>query len=248
MGRKLLEIAYLGACYCGWQVQPNGITVQQVLQDALEKILKHRPDVTGCSRTDSGVHAKSFFCHFDIDVVIPNEGLVLGLNTALPSDIAALRAFDVDDNFHARYSSLGKTYCYRFYEGPIRDPFTQDRKLLIKQKIDMDKASEFCDLLIGKHDFAAFSSIHRTVKDTVRTVYECYILKNDNEYEFVVHADGFLYNMVRIMVGSLFDYSAGKITKNDVIDAFLQGERNKLGITAPPHGLYLEKVHYSNDF
>lgn len=247
MGRKLLEIAYLGTNYCGWQVQPNGITVQEVLQDALLKILKHRPDVTGCSRTDSGVHAKSFFCHFDTSVEIPNKGLVLGLNTVLPNDVSAIKCYDVPDTFHARYSSTGKMYCYSFFCNEIRDPFLYGRTLQIKHSIDLEKAKEYCELLKGKHNFEAFSSINRTVIDTVRTVSECYIEQKQNEYYFYVKADGFLYNMVRIMVGTLLEYSAGKIVSSDILKAFENGDRKLLGITAPPQGLYLEKVFYNND-
>lgn len=247
MGRKLLEISYLGTRYCGWQVQPNGITVQEVLQNALEKLLKHRPDVTGCSRTDSGVHAKSFYCHFDTDNPIPNDGVVLGLNTLLPDDVSAISCIDVLTDFHARYNSTGKTYCYRFFCSKIRDPFLVGRALMIKNPIDLKKAERYCSLMIGKHNFAAFSSIHRTVEDTVRTVQNAKVIKTNIGFDFYVTADGFLYNMVRIMVGALLDYSAGKITDEDIFKAFETGDRKLLGATAPPVGLYLEKVYYGKD-
>lgn len=248
MGRKLLEIAYLGTNYCGWQVQPNGISVQATLQNALEKILKHKPNITGCSRTDSGVHAKSFFCHFDTNSKIPNEGLVLGLNTVLPNDIAAIRCLDVADDFHARYNALGKTYCYRFVFSKIRDPFLSGRRLFIKKPIDLKLAEQYCNLLKGKHDFAAFSSIHRTVEDTVRTVSDCYFEINDKYFDFFVTADGFLYNMVRIMVGGLLEFSNEKINEQDILNAFNNGDRNILGATAPAEGLYLWQVHYPVEF
>ncbi len=248
MGRKLLEIAYLGTNYCGWQVQPNGLTVQEVLQNALESVLKHRPNVSGCSRTDSGVHAKSFFCHFDTDSTISNEGLVLGLNTHLPKDISALKCYDVKNDFHARYSSTGKTYRYSVYCSDIKNPFLEGRALRIKHKIDFQKALEFCGLITGKHNFEAFSSVHRTVKDTVRTVFEAKVTPTEVGFDFVVTADGFLYNMVRIMVGCLLDYSFGKLSKEKVQEAFETGNRSLLGATASPVGLYLEKVHYIEEF
>lgn len=248
MGRKLLEIAYLGTNYCGWQVQPNGITVQEVIQNALEDILKHRPDVTGCSRTDSGVHAASFYCHFDTDVNIPNKGLVLGLNTKLPHDISALNCYDVDDDFHARYNAVGKTYKYSFYCNEVKNPFLAGRTLMIKNPIDLNKAGEYCNLLLGEHNFEAFSSINRTVEDTVRTVYECYVKKTENGFDFYVKANGFLYNMVRIMVGTLLDYCSGKITDDTINNAFISGKRDLLGATALPQGLFLEKVHYNENF
>lgn len=247
MGRKLLEIAYLGTEYCGWQVQPNGITVQEILQDALFKVLKHRPDVTGCSRTDSGVHAKSFFCHFDTDLSIPNKGLVLGLNTVLPNDIAALNCYNVPDNFHARYSTTGKLYRYSMLNSEVKDPFLSGRVLLIKKPINIVRANEYCGLLEGTHNFEAFSSVNRTVRDTVRTVFECHIEKNFNRFDFYIKADGFLYNMVRIIVGTLLEYSNEKISEDDIENAFITGDRRLLGPTVQPDGLYLEKVFYEND-
>lgn len=246
MSRKLLEIAYLGTNYCGWQVQPNGITVQEILQTSLYKILKHKPDITGCSRTDSGVHAKSFFCHFDTDVQIPNSGLVLGLNTVLPNDIAALNCYDVPDDFHARYSATGKLYRYSVLCSKIKDPFLYGRSLFLKSSVNIELINEYCNLLKGTHDFSAFSSINRTVKDTVRTVFECYVKSENNCLDFYVKADGFLYNMVRIMVGTMFEYASGKISSADIKKAFDTGNRTLLGATAPPQGLYLEKVFYDD--
>ncbi len=248
MGRKLLKISYLGTAYCGWQVQPNGVTVQYVLQNALEKMLGERPNVTGCSRTDSGVHAREFYCHFDSDCQISGEKFCLGLNTFLPDDISALECFDVPEDFHARYNATGKTYIYKMYYSKLKNPFLSGRSLRIKRDLDLKKAKEYCSLLVGEHNFEAFSSVHRSVTDTVRTVYNCDINLTENEYVFSVTANGFLYNTVRIMVGSLLSYSTGKITKQDVLNAFATGERNLLGATAPPEGLYLEKVHYGDDF
>ncbi len=244
MGRRLLKISYMGTAYCGWQVQPNGITVQSVLQDALLKILGERPDVVGCSRTDSGVHAREFCLHFDTEKNIDNEGLCLGLNTALPDDIAAVACYNVADDFHARYLSTGKTYTYKMYFSKIRDPFLEGRSLRLKWDLDLERAREFCSLMLGTHNFEAFSSVHRSVKNTVRTVSYCDISKCNEGYTFTVRADGFLYNMVRIMVGSMLWYSYEKISKSDIISAFDTGIRSSLGITAPPYGLYLEKVHY----
>ena len=218
MSRKLLEIAYLGTAYCGWQVQPNGITVQEILQASLHKVLKHKPAVTGCSR-----------------------------NTVLPDDIAALNCYDVADDFHARYSATGKMYRYSFLYSKIKNPFLFGRTLQIKSPIDIKLANEYCNLLKGTHDFEAFFSVNRTVKDTVRTVSECYVEFKNDRFDFYVKADGFLYNMVRIMVGTLLEYSSGKISSNDIKNAFITGDRTLLGATAPPQGLYLEKVFYDNN-
>lgn len=244
MARKLLKIAYLGTEYCGWQVQPNGISVQETLQNCLEKVLKHRPSVSGCSRTDSGVHAREFYCHFDTNVNIPDNGIVMALNTFLPKDIVALECFGVADNFHARYNAKGKTYKYEFYFSRISDPFLVGRVLRCKYEPDFEKAKEFCNLMLGRHNFASFSSSGRTVKDTFRTVTECGIEKKENRWTFYVTADGFLYNMVRIMAGSMLFYAEGKITESNILKSFESEQRNLLGNTLPPCGLYLSKVHY----
>lgn len=244
MGRRLLKIAYLGTRYCGWQVQPNGISVQTTLQNALERLLGHRPDVCGCSRTDAGVHANCFYCHFDTESAIPDTGLVLGLNTLLPEDISALDCRRVPEDFHARYAAMGKTYLYQMYQSPVRDPFSVGRALRLKRELDLQAAEEYCSLLVGRHDFAAFSSIHRSVSDTVRTVRNCTVTVDGNRLTFSVTANGFLYHMVRIMVGSLLEYSSGRIGAADVKAAFETGNRDLLGATAPPYGLYLDRVYY----
>lgn len=244
LGRKLLKISYLGTNYCGWQVQPNGTSVQETVCNALSEMLGHKINVSGCSRTDSGVHALEFYCHFDTDSTIPNKGLVLGLNGILPNDISAIECTDVADGFHARYNAKGKTYRYEIYFSDIPNPFYYGRKLRLKKEPDFLLAQQFCKLLIGKHDFASFSSANRTVKDTVRTVSECNVVKENNKWIFTVTADGFLYNMVRIMVGSMLKFAENKITKDTVLKAFETEKRELLGNTAPPEGLYLYKVHY----
>ena len=244
MGRKLLKISYLGTEFCGWQVQPNGVSVQQTLQNALQEVLKTRPDLTGCSRTDSGVHAKEFYCHFDSDTNIPNKGIISALNTVLCNDIAVLDCKDVPDSFHARYSAKGKTYGYYFYCSNTPDPFLYRRALQLKTGFDLEPANEYCGLITGKHDFASFSSSHRSVINTVRTVTDCRVVRLKNSYAFFVSADGFLYNMVRIMVGTMFDYARGRITEQNISDAFKGENRSLLGYTAPAHGLYLERVYY----
>ena len=244
MSRKLLKISYLGENYCGWQVQPNGISVQQTLQDAMEQLFGIRPNVCGCSRTDSGVHAKEFFCHFDVDSNITLNGIVMGLNTFLPNDISALSCENVADDFHARYNARGKTYRYEIYFSKVADPFLEGRALRVKTEPNYEKALEFCSLLVGKHNFASFSSAKRTVENTVRTVTQCTVNKQENRWTFTVTADGFLYNMVRIMVGSMLYFAQGKLRKSDVLNAFEKEQRSLLGNTVAPYGLYLEKVHY----
>lgn len=242
--RVLLRISYLGTNYHGWQVQPNGITVQQVLQNALESVYKVRPALTGCSRTDAGVHAKEFYCHYDTDMHIPEKGVIAALNSVLPNDIAVTGCEYVKDDFHARYCAKGKNYIYKIYNSQAPNPFMADRSWMISRDINIDVMNEFAKDLIGENDFIAFSSSGRTVEDTVRTVTECRAFREDDVINISVSADGFLYNMVRIIVGTLVDVSDGRIDVNAAADIIKSKNRGYAGFTAPAHGLYLNKVFY----
>jgi len=158
MKRVLLKISYDGTNYCGWQVQPNGKAVQETLQDALEEMLKERVNLTGCSRTDAGVHAREFYCHFDCNESIPTAAFVPGLNRLLPDDIAVLSAIDVAPDFHARYSAKGKKYVYVIDNGIVADPLLSRYALHIKNPLSIEKMNTLCSALVGTHDFKSFSS------------------------------------------------------------------------------------------
>lgn len=242
--RVLLKISYLGTNYHGWQVQPNGITVQETLQNALEQLYQKRPALTGCSRTDSGVHAKEFYCHFDTEKHIPENNVINALNTMLPNDIAVLSCEYVEDDFHARYSSKGKEYIYQIYNAQTPNPFLYETSWHINRKLDIIKMNKFANDLIGKHDFIAFSSSGRTVTDTVRTVEYCTVETNDDIITIKVRADGFLYNMVRIIVGTLVDVSDGKIDVDSALKIIESKDRSLAGFTAPPKGLFLNRVFF----
>lgn len=244
MNRLLLTISYLGTNYCGWQVQPNGVSVQQTLQDALEKLLGERVGVTGCSRTDSGVHANMFCCHFDTKSDIEPKSVVKALNFYLPLDISALDCIRVDSDFHARYNSVGKNYIYRIFNSDCRNPFEQGRSLQISTPLNVEKMNEFCQNIIGKFDFSAFSSAGTSVTDFVREITECNVTKTDDIVTLSVTADGFLYNMVRIIVGTALQVSYGKIKPEDAQKIINSKNRNLAGPTASPEGLYLNKVLY----
>lgn len=244
MKRVVLKISYLGTAYHGWQVQPNGITIQEEMQNALEKMYKKRLDLTGCSRTDSGVHANEFFCHFDTDLEINEKGIVLGLNAYLPQDIAVLDAKYVDSDFHARYSAKGKNYIYRIYNGELKNPFNSDRAWHISRPLDIEKMNVFCKGICGTHDFYGFSSSGRSVTDTVRTIKDCQVYREGDEVILTVTADGFLYNMVRIITGTAVAVSDGLINPEETEAILESKDRNKAGMTAPPHGLYLNQVFY----
>ncbi len=242
--RALLRISYLGTNYHGWQVQPNGITVQEVLQNALESVYKTRPALTGCSRTDAGVHAKEFYCHYDVDMIIPEKGVIAALNSVLPDDIAVKGCEYVADDFHARYSAKGKNYVYKIYNSQIPDPFLADRSWIISRSLNINSMNEFATGLIGTQDFVAFSASGRTVENTVRTLTECKVSRENDIITISVSADGFLYNMVRIIVGTLVDVSDGKIAVDSAADILKSKNRSTAGFTAPAHGLYLNKVLY----
>lgn len=242
--RKLLTICYDGTNYCGWQVQPNGITVQQVILEKLSAIMSDCKGVTGCSRTDSGVHANMYCLHFDTESNIPNKNIVNALNSMLPFDISALSCEDVDEDFHARYSCTAKEYVYKIYNGEIRNPFKEKYYLHIKEYIDCDVLNKSCQMFLGEHDFSAFCASGSSVKTTVRNIYDCSIERFGEDVIFRITGDGFLYNMVRIIVGTLLDINNGKIEWDDIPKIIESKDRKNAGKTAKPTGLYLNKVYY----
>lgn len=244
MKRVLLTISFDGTAYHGWQVQPNGITVQEVLQNEVSALLGKETAVTGCSRTDAGVHAKEFCCHLDCDDGIPNDAFIRGLSAKLPEDIAVTDCKTVASDFHARYSAKGKTYVYNILNSTVKDPFMGRYSWRIERPLDIEKMNLFCERIIGKHDFYGFSSSGRTVIDTVRTISECNVSKNGDIVSLSVTADGFLYNMVRIIVGTAVFVSDGKISPLDTEKILESKKREAAGITAPAKGLFLEKVIY----
>lgn len=245
MKRVLLTIAYDGTNYHGWQIQKNAVTVQQILCEALEKMLGKTFNVTGTSRTDAGVHAREFTCHIDCDDNIPEKAFVRGLNSFLPPDIAVKDCIEVANDFHARYNAKGKTYKYYIYNSNEKDPFKMRYSWQIERKLDVTLMNEFASKLVGTHDFYAFSSSGRTVEDTVRTISECYVTKENDDIVLTVSANGFLYNMVRIIVGTAVEVSDKRIKVEDIPEILSSKKRELAGVTAPPQGLFLEKVHYS---
>lgn len=244
MKRILLTLSYDGTDYHGWQVQLNGITVQEVLCNSLEKILGVKTAVTGCSRTDAGVHANKFCCHLDCADNIPKNAFLKGLNSVLPNDIVIKDAKEVPNDFHARYSAKGKEYVYRTINEKDVNPFYLRYALPIRKEIDFEKVNIFCKSLVGTHDFCAFSASARTVEDTVRTVYNCEMVKEGDFSNLYISADGFLYNMVRIIAGTALDVSIGRLSPDCANQIFLENKRDLAGKTAAAKGLFLNKVFY----
>ncbi len=244
MTRIRLTLRYDGGAYHGWQVQQNAVTVQQTLQDAIERITGVRSGVIGCSRTDAGVHADMFCCTFDTDSPLRADKLCYALNAVLPRDIAVYDAIEVAPDFHPRYDAKGKRYVYRIYNGRHRNPFYEGHAVFINRPLDdvaMDKAAK---AFLGTHDFAAFCAAGSSVEDTVRTVTHAAVTRKGDVVTFSVQADGFLYNMVRIMAGTLLDIAAGKIDAADLPHIIDSLDRSRAGNTAPADGLCLQTVYY----
>ena len=243
MKRVLLTISYDGTAYHGWQVQTNCITVQQTLQDALEKLLGKRVAVTGCSRTDAGVHAREFACHLDCEEHFPKNAFLKGLNSLLPNDISVIDCKEVAQNFHARYNAKGKKYIYNMYIG-VQNPFYSRYMLHLDKMPDIDLMNKFCKGIIGTHDFAGFSSSKRTVEDTVRTITHCQVTVKDNKIYFEIKGDGFLYNMVRILAGTALAVGQHRLKYDCYNDVFKCNDRTKAGDTLPAFALILDKVYF----
>ena len=244
MKRYLLYLKYDGSQFHGWQVQPNGITVQEVMCQAAEKIFGQKIGITGCSRTDSGVHANMFCCHFDSPKEMAAKNIVAAFNSYLPRSVAVFDCKEVADDFHARYSAKGKNYVYRILNSSVRDPFLEGYALRVSKELDVDFLNKAMQPILGKHDFSAFCAAGCSVEDHVRTISHFNISRSGDIVEISVSADGFLYNMVRIIAGTTLDIANGKIDPDSLAEIINSKDRSKAGQTAPAHGLYLNQVFY----
>lgn len=240
----ILKIAYKGTNYCGWQVQPEKPTVQAAVQTACETVFGAETSITGCSRTDSGVHARGFVALASGELPdIPPCSLPLALNAALPSDIAVIEASVAPEGFHPRYDAKGKEYIYYINNSRLKDPFSEETAWLFPRKIDEKLANVLCSEFIGKKDFASFMAAGSKITDTVRTVHAFSAERDGDIIIFKVSADGFLYNMVRIMVGTVAEKASGTPLP-EISDIIAVRDRSRAGITAPAKGLFLNRVFY----
>ncbi len=239
-------ISYKGSNYHGFQIQPNSITIQGELENALLRILSEKAEVIGCSRTDAGVHARQFCFNTHIKNSIPTDGLMAALNAILPKDIAVHSCEEADINFHARYDAKGKEYLYRVYISEVDDVFAAGLALRYRLPLNVSLMNEVAGLFIGEHDFGAFCKAEAKVhlKSTVRKVTDFKVIENGSYDDFYISGTGFLHNMVRILVGTLIYVSEGKRTGEDIIKALKTGKREIAGKTIPPDGLYLNKIIY----
>ena len=244
MSRVLLTIEYDGTAYAGWQRQINGLSVQQVLEEALTELCREPIRVTGASRTDAGVHARGQRAHFDTASRIPPEKVPFALNTMLPPDIRVTDGIPVPEGFHARFMTCGKLYTYRILNTRHASALLRNTHLHVPVPLDFEAMRRAVPDLLGTHDFAAFQAAGGTAKTTVRTMREAALEKHGNEFVFTVYGDAFLYNMVRIMVGTLIAIGHKKLGEDAFRRSFRTLDRLDLGTTAPPHGLELTRVDY----
>lgn len=246
MERLLLTLRYDGTNYHGWQVQPNGRTVQETLQDAVEAVTGVRSDVIGCSRTDAGVHADMFCCTFDTESPLRGDKMAAALNFHLPRDVAVYDVKAVPAAFHPRYDAQGKRYVYRIWNGSQRHPVYERYALHRNRRLDEALLDRAASAFVGAHDFAGFCSADSdTQGSTVRTVTEAKVEREGDLVTFTVSADGFLYNMVRIMVGTLLDVADGRLSPEELPAVLDSKDRQRAGATAPAKGLCLMQVFYS---
>ncbi|MEG2769881.1 MAG: tRNA pseudouridine(38-40) synthase TruA, partial [Oscillospiraceae bacterium] len=234
-----------GTAYHGFQMQQNALSICQVVQDAIEKVLGVRQDIKPCSRTDTGVHANGFCFSMFMEKNIPCEKLPLALNVYLPRDIRVLKAEKVADDFHARYSSLGKRYIYKVKIANIDTPFDDKYVYRMYKPLDVKAMEQSAKFLVGSHDFASFMSAGSKIVDSVREIYRFTVCQKDDIIYFTVSANGFLYNQMRIMVGTLIEVGTHRMEIAKVGEILCGKNRSLAGDKIPAKGLFLDKVFYN---
>ena len=241
-----LFLTYVGTAYHGWQVQKNNITVGETLEKACARVVGHRVHVTGCGRTDAGVHARVYVANFRTTSTIPCDRLPYAMNTHLPPDIVVTRAFEVHENFNAIGSCVRKEYTYRIYNSRLKDPFHVNRAWFYPKHLDEKIMQAAASQFVGTHDFAAVRSVGTDVKSTVRTVYYYNVERKGDIIDLKVCANGFLYNMARAMAGTVVYAAEGKIKPEEIGAILDSGNRTAAGPTVPPGGLYMTHLWYDD--
>lgn len=239
-----LIIEYDGKEYSGWQKQNNSKTIQETIEKAINKATGEKVELIGSSRTDAGVHARGMVANFNTDSTIPPEKFREAVNRNLPDDIAIIKSEEVSAEFHSRYCSKGKTYSYTIINRYEEVVIGKDYVYQVKGKLDIESMVKACVYFVGKHDFAAFKSNGSSVKTSTRTIFELNLTNNNDEIKIYISADGFLYNMVRIIVGTLIKVGKGKIKVEDIKNIIDSKDRSKSGPCVKANGLVLEKVFY----
>lgn len=244
MKRIKLTVAYDGTAYCGWQVQKNGITVEGVLNSALTKLTGEEITVIGASRTDAGVHARGNVAVFDTESRIPPERFACALNSCLPEDVVVVRSEETAPDWHPRHCDSVKTYEYQILNRDVPDPLSRRTSYFVSFHLDVEKMKEAASYLVGEHDFKSFCSVHTEAESTVRTIYELTLDKQGDMITVRVKGSGFLYNMVRIIAGTLTGVGRGLYPPQKVKEMLEAKDRTKAGMTAPPQGLVLVEIAY----
>lgn len=239
-----LTIEYDGTNFSGWQIQPSARTVQEEIGKAICKIIKKPVKINGSGRTDAGVHALGQVANFKGEFSIPVERIPIALNSILPKDICIKEAKEVHEYFHARYNAKGKKYIYKIYNGCVRSPLFRNYAYFVPQELNIEEMKEASKYFIGEHDFKGFMASGSSVVDTVRHIYDIDLSLKEDMITIEVMGNGFLYNMVRIITGTLVDIGVGKIRKEQLANIILSCNRDKAGHTAPAQGLYLAEVYY----
>ncbi|MEA4964298.1 MAG: tRNA pseudouridine(38-40) synthase TruA [Oscillospiraceae bacterium] len=239
-----LLLKYEGTAYHGWQTQKTERTVQETVETAVSQVMGHPVRLTGCGRTDAGVHARCYVANFRTEAGIPTDRIPYALNTHLPEDIAVTGAREVPETFNAIASCVRKEYTYLIYNSQIRDPFYVHRAWLYPRRLDETVMQRAAQVFVGTHDFAAVRSVGTEVKSTVRTVYEYEVERQGNLISLRVSANGFLYNMARAMAGTVVYAAEGKIAPEEIGGILARGDRTAAGPTVPPGGLYMTGVWY----
>jgi len=242
-----LKISYDGTQYHGWQTQLNKATIQETIEQAICVVMKQNVNLTGSGRTDSGVHALGQVANFTADTNIPEEKIKIALNSNLPNDIRIIESADVNLDFNSRFDAHDKTYMYQIYNYNVWSPFYSRYSCFVPATLDFDKMAEAAKYLVGTHDFKGFMAAGSDVKTSVRTVYEAELIKENQLIRFYIKGSGFLYNMVRIIAGSLIDIGKGTKSINCIEEAIINKDRTILGQTAPAQGLFLMDVNYTKN-
>ena len=240
-------IAYRGTAYHGFQRQSNAVTVQETVEKHVSKVLNEPVTITGCSRTDTGVHANQFCFNVRTNSAIPCRNFIRGVNGELPDDISVLSCEEADESFHARFDCKGKEYIYKMHCSESKNPFANDLMLHYRRPFDIEAARKASLYFVGTHDFSSFCADCSNVSTTVRTIYSFDIEKCGDTVIMLVKGNGFLYNMIRIMAGTLIDVSEKRFQPEDIPEILAARNRLRAGRTAMAHGLYLNRVFYSDE-
>ena len=247
MYRYFVQLSFKGTRYHGWQVQPNAISVQEVLEKAFSTILREEISVVGAGRTDTGVHASFFVLHFDTkNEILDTAKLVFRLNSFLPSDIAIQKIWQVTTEAHARFGALSRTYHY--YITTEKNPFQSETAFYYRGNLDVAKMNEAARILLEYDDFTSFSRLHTDVKTNLCKIYSAEWQQEKNRLVFTIRANRFLRNMVRAVVGTLLEVGKGKLSLENFREIIEVKDRGAAGASAPAHGLFLAEVEYPDEF